>query len=54
MTGVQTCALPISLYGMEVVDSGIAVLNMHAPYEAVSKSDVYEAYKGYKAFILEA
>ena len=39
---------------MEVVDSGIAVLNMHAPYEAVSKSDVYEAYKGYKAFILEA
>ena len=51
---VGTIAYILSLYGMEVVDSGIAVLNMHAPYEAVSKSDVYEAYKGYKAFIIEA
>lgn len=52
--GGGTIAYILALYGMEVVDSGIAVLNMHAPYEAVSKSDVYEAYKGYKAFILEA
>ncbi|MBF1341726.1 MAG: aminopeptidase [Mogibacterium diversum] len=52
--GGGTIAYILALYGMEVVDSGIAVLNMHAPYEAVSKSDVYEAYKGYKAFIIEA
>lgn len=52
--GGGTIAYILALYGMEVVDSGIAVLNMHAPYEAVSKSDVYEAYKCYKAFILEA
>ena len=52
--GGGTIAYILALYGMEVVDSGIAVLNMHAPYEAVSKSDVYEAYKGYKAFILAA
>ena len=52
--GGGTIAYILALYDMEVVDSGIAVLNMHAPYEAVSKSDVYEAYKGYKAFILEA
>lgn len=52
--GGGTIAYILALYGMEVVDSGIAVLNMHAPYEVVSKSDVYEAYKGYKAFILEA
>ena len=52
--GGGTIAYILALYGMEVVDSGLAVLNMPAPYEAVSKSDVYEAYKGYKAFILEA
>ena len=42
------------LYGMEVIDSGVAVLNMHAPMEVTSKSDVYEAKKGYLAFLLEA
>ena len=52
--GGGTIAYILALYGMEVVDSGIAVLNMHAPYEAVSKSDVYEAYKVYKAYILQA
>ena len=36
---------------MNVIDAGIAVLNMHAPMEIVSKVDVYEAYLGYKAFI---
>ena len=38
-------------YGMEVIDSGVAVLNMHAPYEVSSKADVYEAVKGYRAFL---
>ncbi|MEA4876149.1 hypothetical protein, partial [Anaerorhabdus sp.] len=36
---------------MEVIDAGVAVQNMHAPYEVVSKADVYEAYRGYKAFL---
>ena len=38
-------------YGMNVIDSGVAVLNMHAPYEISSKADIYEAVKGYKAFL---
>ena len=38
---------------MQVIDSGIAVLSMHAPWEAISKADLYEAYKGYKAFLIE-
>ncbi|MCG4715570.1 hypothetical protein L0P75_16200, partial [Faecalibacillus intestinalis] len=37
-------------YGAEVIDCGVGVLNMHAPYEIVSKADIYEMYKGYKAF----
>lgn len=51
--GGGTIAYILSLYGMQVVDSGLAVLSMHAPYEAISKADLYEAYKGYKAFIME-
>ena len=39
---------------MNVLDAGVAVLNMHAPMEIVSKADVYEAVKGYKAFLLYA
>lgn len=38
-------------YGMQVIDSGVAVLNMHAPWEIISKADLYEAYKGYVAFL---
>ena len=38
-------------YGMEVIDSGVAVLNMHAPWEIISKADLYEAYRGYVAFL---
>ena len=38
-------------YGMEVIDSGVAVLSMHAPWEVTSKADVYEAYRGYKSFL---
>ena len=40
--------------GMDVIDSGVAVLSMHAPYEVSSKADVYEAVKGYKAFLRNA
>ena len=51
--GGGTIAYIMANYGMEVIDSGVAVLGMHAPWEAVSKADVYEAYKGYKAFLGE-
>ena len=36
---------------MNVIDSGIAVQNMHAPYEVISKVDLYETLKGYEAFL---
>ena len=51
--GGGTIAYILSLYGMQVIDSGIAVLSMHAPWETISKADLYEAYKGYKAFLVE-
>lgn len=51
--GGGTIAYIMALYGMNVIDSGVAVLNMHAPHEAVSKADVYEAKKGYVAFLSE-
>lgn len=44
----------MALYGMNVIDSGVAVLSMHAPWEVTSKVDVYEAKKGYVAFLKEA
>ena len=49
--GGGTIAYIMANYGMDVVDSGVAVLNMHAPYEVSSKSDIYQAVKGYKAFL---
>lgn len=52
--GGGTIAYILSLYGMQVIDSGIPVLSMHAPWETISKSDLYEAYKGYKAFLKDA
>lgn len=52
--GGGTIAYILALYGMEVIDSGVAVLNMHAPWEMTSKADVYEAKKGYVAFLKEA
>ena len=52
--GGGTIAYIMALYGMEVIDSGVAVLNMHAPWEVTSKADVYEAYKCYKAFLKDA
>lgn len=48
--GGGTIAYILALYGMNVIDSGVAVLNMHAPWEATSKADVYETYRGYRAF----
>lgn len=49
--GGGTIAYISALYGMNVVDAGVAVLNMHAPLEVVSKSDVYEARNAYVAFL---
>ena len=50
--GGGTIAYILSLYGMDVIDCGVAVLNMHAPYEATSKADIYETKCGYAAFLL--
>ena len=52
--GGGTIAYICALYGMEVIDSGVAVLNMHAPMEIISKADLYEAVKAYRAFMLNA
>ncbi|MDD3337720.1 MAG: aminopeptidase [Lachnospiraceae bacterium] len=49
--GGGTIAFIMAKYGMEVIDSGVAVHNMHAPWELVSKVDVYEAYMGYLTFL---
>ena len=52
--GGGTIAYICALYGMEVIDSGVPVLSMHAPEEIINKADLYEAVKAYKAFMLEA
>lgn len=52
--GGGTIAFIAALYGMEVIDSGVAVLSMHAPWEITSKADIYEAKKAYQAFLLDA
>ena len=52
--GGGTIAYILAEYGMEVIDSGVAVLSMHAPWEVTSKADVYEAYRGYKVFLKNA
>ena len=51
--GGGTIAYIMADYGMNVIDSGMAVLSMHAPWEIASKADIYEGYKGYKAFLRE-
>ena len=51
--GGGTIAYILANYGMRVIDSGVAVLNMHAPWEIISKVDLYEAYRGYIAFLKE-
>ncbi len=52
--GGGTIAYILALYGMNVIDCGVAVLNMHAPWEATSKADVYETKRGYVAFLENA
>jgi len=51
MGGGGTVAQFAANYGMEVLDCGVALLSMHAPYELSSKVDVYMAYKAYKVFM---
>ena len=52
--GGGTIAYISANYGMQVIDSGVAVLCMHAPWEITSKADVYEAKRCYKAFLRNA
>ena len=52
--GGGTIAYIMALYGMNVIDSGVAVLSMHSPWEATSKADVYETMRGYQAFLKRA
>ena len=52
--GGGTIAYLPAKYEMDVIDSGVAVLSMHAPWEITSKADIYEAYKGYAAFLRDA
>lgn len=52
--GGGTIAYILAQYNMEVIDCGVAVQNMHAPWEVVSKADVYETKQGYVAFLKHA
>ena len=52
--GGGTIAYIPAKYGMDVIDSGVPVLSMHAPWEVTSKADIYEAFKGYEAFLKTA
>ena len=52
--GGGTIAYICAMYGMEVIDSGVPVLSMHAPLEVINKADLYEAVKAYAAFMNEA
>ena len=49
--GGGTISYIMARYGMEVIDSGVPVLSMHAPWETISKADLYEAERGYYAFL---
>ena len=49
--GGGTIAYILATYGMNVIDCGVPVLSMHAPWEATSKADIYEAYRGYQEFL---
>ena len=49
--GGGTIAYILALYGMNVIDSGVPVMSMHAPWEVTSKADIYEAFRGYKTFL---
>ena len=49
--GGGTIAYILAKYGMNVIDAGVSVLNMHAPWEVIDKADLYEALKAYRAFL---
>ena len=49
--GGGTIAYMLAKYGMHVIDCGVPVLSMHAPWEIANKADIYEAYRGYRAFL---
>ncbi|MFS8501267.1 MAG: aminopeptidase [Caldicoprobacter sp.] len=51
--GGGTIAYILAEYGMDVIDCGVPVLSMHAPWEVTSKADIYEAMRGYYAFLIE-
>ncbi len=51
--GGGTIAYIMAEYGMEVIDSGVGLHNMHAPWEVASKADIYETERGYEAFLNE-
>ena len=51
--GRGTIAYILAAYNMEVIDCGVALHNMHAPWEVSSKADIYESYRAYKAFLIE-
>jgi aspartyl aminopeptidase len=52
--GGGTVAFTLARYGMQVIDAGVAVLSMHAPWEVISKADLYESYRGYVAWLAHA
>ena len=52
--GGGTIAYIMANYGMEVIDCGVPVFNMHAPWEIISKIDLFETFKGYEAFYANA
>ncbi|MGL4677289.1 MAG: aminopeptidase [Brevinema sp.] len=52
--GGGTIAMFIAQYGISVIDCGIGVIGMHSPYELISKADLYQLIRGYKAFYLNA
>ncbi len=52
--GGGTIAYILALYGMNVIDCGVAVISMHSPWEGISKADLYETKRGYVAFLKRA
>lgn len=52
--GGGTIAYMCALYGMEVIDAGLPVLSMHAPWEIINKADLYESFRAFKAFLERA
>ena len=52
--GGGTIAYILANYDVKVIDAGVGVLSMHAPYEVTSKVDIYEAYRGYLTFLMKA